>query len=119
MAGRSPRRTASTSDASSAKPVWAERSPSSSRPAFWLDPLMVNGLDITWASVTLLSTRALAKKVALSIDVDPRSGQWGRSRARLRADMALVVLLCFFLSGASGLVFEEVWTRELTLVFGS
>ncbi len=33
--------------------------------------------------------------------------------------MRLVVLACFFLSGASGLVFEEVWTRELTLVFGS
>jgi spermidine synthase len=33
--------------------------------------------------------------------------------------MTLVVLACFFLSGASGLVFEEVWTRELTLVFGS
>lgn len=33
--------------------------------------------------------------------------------------MASLVLLCFFLSGASGLVFEAVWTRELTLVFGS
>ncbi|HEY7953679.1 MAG TPA: fused MFS/spermidine synthase [Polyangia bacterium] len=33
--------------------------------------------------------------------------------------MTAVVLLCFFLSGASGLVLEEVWTRELTLVFGS
>lgn len=33
--------------------------------------------------------------------------------------MRLVVLACFFLSGASGLVFEQVWTRELTLVFGS
>src|SRR6476619_7894592 len=33
--------------------------------------------------------------------------------------MQLVVLTCFFLSGASGLVFEEVWTRDLTLVFGS
>jgi spermidine synthase len=33
--------------------------------------------------------------------------------------MGLVVLTCFFLSGASGLVFEEVWTRDLTLVFGS
>jgi spermidine synthase len=30
-----------------------------------------------------------------------------------------LVLACFFLSGASGLVFEAVWTRELTLVFGS
>src|SRR5437762_14152633 len=33
--------------------------------------------------------------------------------------MGLLALLCFFLSGASGLVFEVVWTRELTLVFGS
>ncbi|MSP61100.1 MAG: hypothetical protein EXR72_12295 [Myxococcales bacterium] len=33
--------------------------------------------------------------------------------------MGPLVFLCFFLSGASGLVFEMVWTRELTLVFGS
>src|SRR5262245_3906864 len=33
--------------------------------------------------------------------------------------MEAIVLVCFFLSGASGLVFEAVWTRELTLVFGS
>lgn len=33
---------------------------------------------------------------------------------------ALVVpFLCFFLSGASGLVFEVIWTRMLTLVFGA
>jgi len=32
---------------------------------------------------------------------------------------SVVVMLCFFASGASGLVFEQVWTRELTLVFGS
>jgi spermidine synthase len=31
----------------------------------------------------------------------------------------LLALICFFLSGAAGLVLEEVWTRELTLVFGS
>src|SRR5688572_11787935 len=33
--------------------------------------------------------------------------------------MRALVLACFFLSGASGLVFEMVWTRMLTLVFGS
>src|SRR5215213_1680727 len=33
--------------------------------------------------------------------------------------MRAVVLACFFLSGASGLIFEMVWTRSLTLVFGS
>src|SRR5688500_3823638 len=33
--------------------------------------------------------------------------------------MGLVVLVCFFLSGASGLIFEVLWTRELGLVFGS
>lgn len=30
-----------------------------------------------------------------------------------------LILLCFFLSGASGLVYEVVWTRMLVLVFGS
>src|SRR5262244_1440895 len=29
------------------------------------------------------------------------------------------VLAAFFLSGASSLLFESLWTRELTLVFGS
>ena len=33
--------------------------------------------------------------------------------------MRLVILACFFLSGASGLVLEMLWTRMLTLVFGS
>lgn len=33
--------------------------------------------------------------------------------------MRLVVLACFFLSGASGLILEMLWTRLLTLVFGS
>lgn len=31
----------------------------------------------------------------------------------------LVPFLCFFLSGASSLVFEVIWTRKLTLVFGA
>ncbi|HXI58565.1 MAG TPA: fused MFS/spermidine synthase [Polyangia bacterium] len=33
--------------------------------------------------------------------------------------MRAVILGCFFLSGASGLVLEMLWTRMLTLVFGS
>src|SRR5690348_7501964 len=33
--------------------------------------------------------------------------------------MPAVVLGCFFLSGASGLILELIWTRMLTLVFGS
>src|SRR5215831_15412258 len=33
--------------------------------------------------------------------------------------MRAVILGCFFLSGASGLVLELLWTRLLTLVFGS
>jgi len=33
--------------------------------------------------------------------------------------MPTVVLCCFFLSGASGLILELLWTRLLTLVFGS
>ncbi|MBL8681076.1 MAG: fused MFS/spermidine synthase [Myxococcales bacterium] len=31
----------------------------------------------------------------------------------------LVPFVCFFLSGASSLVFEVIWTRKLTLVFGA
>ncbi|HEX2658281.1 MAG TPA: fused MFS/spermidine synthase [Polyangia bacterium] len=33
--------------------------------------------------------------------------------------MRSLILACFFLSGASGLVLEMLWTRLLTLVFGS
>ncbi len=33
--------------------------------------------------------------------------------------MAVLVLACFFFSGASGLLFEVLWTRELGLIFGS
>jgi spermidine synthase len=33
--------------------------------------------------------------------------------------MRPVILACFFVSGASGLVLEMLWTRMLTLVFGS
>ena len=40
-----------------------------------------------------------------------------QSRSALQA--LLVPFLCFFLSGASGLVFEVIWTRMLTLVFGA
>ena len=31
----------------------------------------------------------------------------------------LVVLLCFFLSGASGLIYEVCWIRRAALVFGA
>lgn len=33
--------------------------------------------------------------------------------------MPALLLACFFLSGISGLIYEVVWTRKLTLVFGS
>ncbi|MFO0626678.1 MAG: fused MFS/spermidine synthase [Polyangiales bacterium] len=36
-----------------------------------------------------------------------------------RASSWVIPFLCFFLSGASGLVFEVIWTRMLTLVFGA
>jgi len=32
---------------------------------------------------------------------------------------SLVILGCFFLSGMAGLVYEVVWTRKLTLIFGT
>ncbi len=40
-------------------------------------------------------------------------------RASSGLQALLVPFLCFFLSGASGLVFEVIWTRMLTLVFGA
>src|SRR5262245_7436099 len=34
-------------------------------------------------------------------------------------DATRVILLCFFASGVSGLVYQVVWVRELVLVFGA
>src|ERR1700730_9002964 len=45
-----------------------------------------------------------------------------RSRAALisgRQDAVWVILLCFFASGMSSLVYQVVWVRELVLVFGA
>lgn len=36
-----------------------------------------------------------------------------------KRNYSLIVVLCFFLSGGSGLIFETIWTRMLSLVFGS
>jgi len=33
--------------------------------------------------------------------------------------MRIVAIVCFFLSGASGLIFEVIWTRMFSLVFGA
>src|SRR3990172_4929143 len=41
------------------------------------------------------------------------------SRARfLREPLLLILLVLFFLSGVTGLVYEVAWTRMLALVFG-
>ncbi len=37
----------------------------------------------------------------------------------MRRDPFIPVLLCFFLSGFAGLVFETLWTRQFALVFGT
>src|SRR5215471_19485772 len=36
-----------------------------------------------------------------------------------RDGRAWVILLCFFFSGVSGLVYQVIWVRELVLVFGA
>ena len=42
----------------------------------------------------------------------------GFSRSRGNG-LLLIALLCFFLSGAAGLIYEVVWTRMLTQIFGN
>jgi spermidine synthase len=37
----------------------------------------------------------------------------------MRRDPFRLILLCFFLSGFAGLLFETLWTREFALVFGT
>ena len=41
------------------------------------------------------------------------------SEAGKRPGIRIIVLLFFFLSGASWLIYEVVWNRMMTLVFGS
>jgi spermidine synthase len=36
-----------------------------------------------------------------------------------RTNAAWAILLCFFASGISGLVYQVIWVRELVLVFGA
>ncbi len=43
----------------------------------------------------------------------------GRGCARERRQIARAVLVCFFTSGATGLIYEIVWTRILGLIFGN
>src|SRR5438046_229746 len=47
----------------------------------------------------------------------PAAPREGRSPSKPL--LALAPLLCFLASGASGLVYQVVWMRELTLVFGA
>ena len=41
------------------------------------------------------------------------------ARSIERPDAVWAILLCFFASGVSGLVYQVVWVRELVLVFGA
>jgi len=41
------------------------------------------------------------------------------ARSNERPDAMWAILLCFFASGVSGLVYQVVWVRELVLVFGA
>ena len=41
------------------------------------------------------------------------------ARSKERPDAVWAILLCFFASGVSGLVYQVVWVRELVLVFGA
>src|SRR5438552_7147544 len=51
---------------------------------------------------------ANAEQIPVKADARPAAGRW-----------PLLLYLCFFVSGATALVYEVAWIRELTLVFGS
>src|SRR5215475_5032656 len=42
-----------------------------------------------------------------------------RGRNQEQNSAARIILLCFFASGFSGLVYQVIWVRELILVFGA
>jgi spermidine synthase len=41
------------------------------------------------------------------------------ARRVLKPDITWVILLCFLVSGMSGLIYQVIWVRELVLVFGA
>jgi len=43
----------------------------------------------------------------------------GRAVPQRRSDIRIIILTVFFLSGATGLIYEVVWNRMLMLVFGA
>jgi len=47
----------------------------------------------------------------------PKFARIGRHRSR--NDFAWVILVCFLLSGTSGLIYQVIWVRQLELVFGT
>src|SRR5262245_36483078 len=102
MAARSPRRHASTSASSSLAGVSAVTGK-----LMGFDKAMLTPSSTGPPSCRLPTYRMIWLRWPASVIT-----------ATLRP-VQILVLCCFFLTGASGLVFEQVWTRELELVFGS
>lgn len=59
------------------------------------------------------------KSPTISVGIGIRKYDSKRTNPWPKPSMRPLILICFFLSGASGLIFELLWTRMLTLVFGS
>ena len=59
----------------------------------------------------MVQTRRLKKSEQESVAVEPLSDHSSNKASN-------IILLCFLLSGASGLIYQVVWLRMLTLIFG-
>jgi len=54
------------------------------------------------------------KSIFTGVETNP-----GISASGKKPGMRIIILLFFFLSGSSGLIYQVVWNRMLSLVFGS
>ncbi len=49
----------------------------------------------------------------------PQSAAAVAAQSRPRNQLGFFILLCFFFSGATGLIYQVVWTRQMELLFGA
>ncbi len=76
------------------------------------------------AILLVLAAAITAAPLLAEVAIDERRARSGstsslRDDARRRLDRRFAVLVIFVLSGAAGLIYEVVWSRELVLVFGN
>jgi spermidine synthase len=72
------------------------------------------------SALAIVAAAAILAATALAADtVGDRVETWLRGELRRAAAPRMAIFTIFLLSGAAGLVYEVVWSRQLVLVFGN